>query len=316
MCTFTEFFSCFSLRKYVLEVIFVFFLCIYVVDSFAADTCSEGYGLATNGEVVLGNSTFIVSEDGFCPNGYDVYSRTDDYLYPILPASDLCAPLQHPANGVCTAYAQGGCSSGRFDTAINNSTFIMTEDGFCPSGYEEYTVYQDYMYPLPSGSILCGEGSYAKNGTCTAYPQGNCPSGFVNQTSYTTVWALPLDASGNCPSGYERFEYPTDEIFACDTYTSHITASTQSCLLMCENSQIYTEVGTCGTLCSLGITTFRTRKDDGTTYIYPLYSTKQITPSVNIELEGGGVCYINLVPGNTEGSVNFEYGNNAYHTVQ
>lgn len=291
-------------------------LCVFNKSVFAEDVCSSGYDFAKNGEIVLGSTTFIVSEDGFCPSGYDVYSRTDDYLYPILPASELCAPLQHPATGVCTPYAQGGCPVDRFDTAVNNATFIMTEDGFCPSGYEEYTVYQDYMYPLPDNSILCGEGTYAKSGVCTPFPQGTCPNGFLNQTSYTTVWALPLDSQGKCPSGYEKFEYPTEEIFACDTYTPHVTSDTQSCLLMCDNSQIYTEVGTCGELCKLGFTTLRTRKEDGTTYVFPLYSTKQVSPSINVEL-GKGVCYVNLAPGNGTGAINVsDDAGNEYHTVE
>ena len=172
-------------------------------DSFAAASCLSGYKVASHGSNPIANTSLIASEDGYCPSGYTNYVRTDSYLYPLMEDSILCAPGQYRANGTCRSYSQGSCPSGRYDSAIVSSTFIASEDGYCPTNYSNYTRSDDYVYPLVTTNNLCPDGQYRANGTCTSYAQSTCPSGYYSYSlNSATIAAQDNNA---CPANYTTY---------------------------------------------------------------------------------------------------------------
>lgn len=194
--------------------------------------------------------------------------------------------------------------------SLNANTFILSDDGNCYAGYEPYSRTGNDIYPLVDSSVLCPPGQFPANGTCTAYSAGTCPDGMLNtaaSSATSTTWATMTN--GACPSGYAEQTISTIES-ACDTYDNHITAETPACLLMCTNGNIYTELNSCAALCN-GQNTLKT----STGLVFPMYATKQITPSLNVKV-GNDVCYVNLVTGGQSDSINIKYKDIVYHTVK
>ena len=310
-----------KVSKYFCVVCYVF----VITKAVFAASCATGYGVmahdidldfnintqlpdaVTATTKALNANTFTLSDDGNCYSGYEPFARTDGVIYPLVEDSDLCADGYYRANGTCTAYTSGGCPTGRYNSAVNNATFVGSEDGSCYSGFDSYTRTDDYIYPLVESSILCPAGQYMANGTCTSYGAGTCPENMRNTTLNTATWATMTN--GACPSNYVAETISAIE-FACDSYDSQITSETPACLLMCTNGNIFTEVGSCASLC-VGHHKLKT----GNGLEFPMYATKQITPSINIGI-GNNTCYVNLVPGRTTGAIHVIYNDTIYHTVK
>ena len=256
----------------------------------------------------LNANTFILSDDGNCYSGYEPYTHTGSDIYPLIEDSDLCANGYYRSNGECVAYASGGCPSGRYNSAVVSTTFTASEDGNCYAGYDTYSRSGDDVYPLvDSSTVLCPPGQYMANGVCTAYKAGTCPENMLDTTTNSSTWS-PM-SGGVCPSGYIEQTIATVES-ACDTYDNNITDETPACLLMCTNGNIYTELNSCAALCN-GQNTLKT----STGLVFPMYATKQITPSLNVKV-GNNVCYVNLVTGGQSDSINIKYKDIVYHTVK
>ena len=64
----------------------------------------------------------------------------------------------------------------------------------------------------------------------------------------------------------------------------------KTCVNFCGDGELTTGVGGCSALCGAGATTLRT----STGLKYPLWATKQTTPSINIGFPSGERCYVNL----------------------
>lgn len=257
----------------------------------------------------LNANTFILSDDGNCYAGYEPYTKTGGDVYPLIENSDLCENGYYRANGTCTPFTDGGCPSGRYNSAVMNTTFVASEDGNCYNGFDVYSRKGDDVYPLLDSSslVLCDAGQYPANGICTPYSVGTCPENMLNTTVNSATWATMTN--GVCPSNYVEQSIEIIE-YACDTYENHITSDTPACLLMCANGNIFTEVNSCAALCP---DHHKFMTDTGLEF--PMYATKQITPSLNIQL-GKNTCYVNLVPGNKSESIHIKYNEQTYHTVK
>lgn len=306
---------------------FLVLVCLVFVftDTVFAASCANGYEVmahdidfdfnintqlpdaVTASTKALNTNTFMLSDDGNCYSGYEPYTKTGGAVYPLIEDSDLCADGYYRANGNCVAYTSGGCPTGRYNSAVNNATFGASEDGNCYSGFENYTCLDDYVYPLVDSEILCPAGQYRANGTCTTYSAGTCPENMLNTTTNTATWATMTN--GVCPSNYTEETINAIE-FACDTYDSQITSETPACLLMCTNGNVFTEVNSCAPLCP----EYHKLKTS-TGLEFPIYATKQTTPSINLGV-GNNTCYVNLVPGKKTGAIHVEYNDTTYHTVK
>ena len=303
-----------------------FALVLCTSGAFAA-SCGTGYAVAvhsvdfdfnietltpdavSNTAKSLNSATFILTDDSNCYAGYEPYSRTGNDIYPLVEDSDLCPDGYYRAGGECVAYTSGGCPSGRYNSAVISTTFIASDDGNCYAGYDSYSRTGNDIYPLVDSSVLCPPGQFPANGTCTAYSAGTCPDGMLNTTASSatsTTWATMTN--GACPTNYTEQEITAIE-FACDSYVSRVTSETPACLLMCNNGLIFTEVNSCAALCSE-----HNKLKTSTGLEFPMYSSKQITPSINIKV-GKNVCYVNLVPGSESDAIQIKYDEQIYHTV-
>ncbi len=273
---------------------------------FDFDVATATPNLVASESKSLNANTFILSDDGNCYAGYEPYLRTGNDVYPLVEDSDLCPDGYYRSNGACVVFASGGCPSGRYNSATVSTTFIPSEDGNCYSGYDTYSRTGNDIYPLVDSSVLCLPGQYPANGTCTAYSAGTCPENMLNTTTNSSTWTTMTN--GACPTNYTEQEITAIE-FACDSYISRVTSETPACLLMCNNGLIFTEVNSCAALCNE-----HNKLKTSTGLEFPMYASKQITPSLNIKV-GKNVCYVNLVPGSETDAIQIKYDEQIYHTV-
>ncbi len=191
-----------------------------------------------------------------------------------------------------------------------SGTFIFAPDGECPDGYDIYKITNDYVKPMVTDAILCPDGQYMVSGTCKSYGKGNCPDGLYNAIVSSDVIVAPSEDT--CPNGYENYEI-IDTV--CDSYGFAVTDDIKTCVIMCDGG-VYTELGTCGSLCGHGAQSFNIKNGTGETYKYPIYSEKQIAPSLNVGF-GENVCYVNLLPGTGRGTLNIRTEDGkSYHVVK
>ena len=186
---------------------------------FDYDTTTNELSVITDTDKPIATTSVIETEDGYCPSGYTQYTRGDDYLYPVVETPVTCGAGQYPANGTCTSYTVGDCPSGRYNSAVVNTSMIASEDGYCPSGYTSYTRRDDYIYPLVIGTTLCGAGQYPANGVCTNYAQSSCPNDYVSYALNDNTFAQQTD--GACATNYTQYANMPN----CDISTDGVCAN-------------------------------------------------------------------------------------------
>ena len=218
----------------------------------------------------------------------------------------LCTNGYSSNNSTCTSYAVHDCNSGYYEQTSNHETFIGVYDNKCAvatykkKSVPNTTVVLTYR-GMVSGSetLLCSNGYSSNNSTCTNYASGYCWTGYYDMNLGATTFSE--QTNGACASNTHSFTAT-----ACG-----YAPTTETCLDVCGDGQMYTGVGTCASLCEMGVTTFRT----STGLVIPMWSTKQITPSINIGINNS-VCYVNLEPGTTSVSaVMIQYDDTIYHTT-
>ena len=317
-------------------LVLVFCICINI-DVFGAQIVGSEITLCSNGYSANGSSCASYSQNN-CDSGYHDILASDAFIAPqetecryatykkqtlpdittylvyngILIGSEttLCSNGYSTNGSSCTSYSQNNCDSGYYDPIGNQTSFVAPENELCRvTGYKQ-TVCPDTTINIVYNGILIGSeitlcsNGYSTNGSsCTSYSNGYCPDDYYDlnngETTFTGLTA------GSCGSGYKT--YVADS--ACG-----YSLSGSTCVDLCVNGLMTTDVGTCASLCSLGVTTLRT----STGLIVPMWSEKQTTPSVNLGINDGqhsGVCYVNLVPGATEASaIMFKFDNTVYHT--
>ena len=147
---------------------------------------------------------------------------------------------------------------------------------------------------------LCDNGFRVNNSSCSTYAAGECPENYQDLALNTNT--ISTLTNGSCATNYQTFILNQQ----CDANTTDAI-----CGILCSGGLNYTDVGTCAELCGGGYTMLKT----GTGLSFPLYATKQITPSINVQV-GEDVCYVNLVPGRGSNAINVQYNNQTYHTVK
>ena len=258
-------------------------------------------------------STFMKPEGGLCKIGGYVLLEIPDDVVPIYngfimgSAVTLCdAGHMVNNNGSCVPYAQGNCHTNDSDLAADSSSFMGLNNGACLIGGYQIKEIPDGVYGIFGGFImgsevtLCNNGFLVNNGSCSTYTTGECPENYqdlaLNDNTMTKL------TNGSCASGYQTFTINQQ----CDENTNDAI-----CAILCSNGLNYTDVGTCAELCPGEHHILRA----GTDLSYPMYATKQITPSINLGI-GNSVCYVNLVPGRVEGALHIKYNNQTYHAVK
>ena len=279
-------------------------------------TCPNNYTDQTGVDILA--TTFMAPVDGRCTNGAYEYRVIPDTFVPIYngftdgTAVTLCGNGYLSGNS-CVQYTTGNCDTGYYnDASVNAATFMAPVDGRCTNGAYEYrTGLPDTMYPIYNGFTdgtvvtLCGVGQYLANGTtCTSYVQDDCPNNMIDITTNDEFFTKTN--LGVCGTNYDIYNIHQQ----CDSNTTD-----SMCAVLCSDGLQYTDVGTCATLCELGVTTLNAKKNDGTILTWPVYSTKQITPSMAVGLNGG-VCWVNLLEGAGNDALNVNYNNTTYHTVR
>lgn len=198
----------------------------------------------------------------------------------------LCANGYSPNGTTCTTYGVGDCSADYYDVKAGATTFVSSVNDSCSvAGYKSRTLPDTTIeliyYGMVVGSeiLLCDNGYSPDNSTCTTYQQNDCPSEYYGINAGGTSFATTNN--GSCASGYHSY-------IAEDSCGFEPAGST--CISYCENGDMTTGAGGCSTLCGAGATTLRT----STGLKYPLWATKQTTPSINIGFPSGERCYVNL----------------------
>ncbi len=290
---------------------------IYVNAGFSS-SCPSGYATLGVEKHIdtqytdFSESTFMAVEGGLCKiGGYALLEIPDDVVavyngFVMGTAVTLCDEGYAPNNGACVAYTQGTCQQDDDNLELNSSSFMALDNGLCKiGGYSAKEMPED-VYPVYNGFVmgaevtLCDNGFQVNNGSCSTYSAGDCPTNYqdilLNSNTMATL------TNGSCASGYQTFLLNQQ----CDENTDDAI-----CGILCTGGLNYTDIGTCAAICPGEHTTLRT----STGLIFPMYSEKQITPSLNIQV-GNNVCYVNLVSGASDDAINIKYNNTTYHTVK
>lgn len=321
----------------------LFFCCVFINSSrvMGAEIVGSPILLCENGYSADGSTCTTYNDGGRCDSGYYQLISTDSFIAPqetecryatykkvTLPDTamypmyfgvlvgdpvTLCTNGYSTDGSTCTTYTQKNCDAGYHTPTGNQSSFTAPESDLCQiAGYSKKTYPDTTAYVIYNGLIvgseitLCTNGYSADGSTCTTYSNGYCPNDYYDLNNGDATFAGFTDfVGGVCGTGYHAYTAES----GCGYSLSGTT-----CVDLCTNGSMTTDIGTCASLCDLGVTTLRT----STGLIIPMWSTKQITPSVNIGINDGeneSVCYVNLVPGATnESAIMFKFDDKLYHT--
>lgn len=248
-----------------------------------ADTCSPGY-------YVENNDCIICPKDYACPDGkYKHFCTT-------------LSPAQYTEDVGATE-------------CINCPTEINYHDGFshiyhyrgeggglkgCRAYWEHDTEhgrlrfscqYSEEGYDIGRLTSKCMMEAVSCNaGYATAYK----PNKWGQYFSWDNSFAAANGSEPCTPAGIGNYS-PDLEVVAtkCPDGTS-------------THTDIATSIDDCKPLCTGGATQLHAGK-----YTFSLWKDKSTTPSLNIRMPGGDICYINTAIG--LGTVNFQYNNIIYH---
>lgn len=319
--------------------------------SYGAELVKFGAKLCGPGQQ-LSNGNCVEKEQGVCPAGYfqtviesttfaglqlrvqcgNVYSKYEmpSELYPIYNGvlvkfgPTLCAGDEQVSNGACVPKRKGICPDGYYRTVIGQNTFSAQSisDQQCMNAYTEYQA-PDYIELIYNGILvnfgptLCGAGKFLSNGACVPRERGDCPTNFYDvtgdmynsskteegETIITKINVLlPTNQDGTCKSGYSNYGLSQNCVEGINA---------PLCAVLCDSGLWYTGVGTCAEPCDGGVTHLRT----STGLSVPVYATQQITPSLRVLTSGGDMCYINALPGESDGTLNIQRADQIYHVT-
>ena len=285
----------------------------YSIDGSACRTYSRGVCSSGNIMIDTSRTTFkSTTSGGTCAdNAYVVVTLPSQFeilnSYTTGPERKVCNNGYSIDGSSCRTYTQGVCSSGNVMINMPNTSLkSTTSNGTCPNSLNAVALPSQFeilnSYTLGPAPVVCTNGYSSNRTSCTAYTRGNCPTNYKNLNVDTATFAT--QTNGACPSA--------DYVLNADMDGCRLDTNGSTCVDFCAGSGQLTGVGTCASLCTAGATTLRT----STGLILPLWSTKQITPSLNVKI-GNDVCYVNLVPGQTnESAIMLDVGGTAYHTLE
>lgn len=293
---------------------------------FGAKLCAPGYHLS-NGECAeivrdvcpAGYYRTLIQQDVFRALGMNVacqstYTRRplpdaffaiyNGVLFKFGPA--LCASGENWTPDGCQPHQQSVCPDNFYRTRFNASTFwaqsVSTAN--CRTSYALYEL-PEFINIIYNGTLvsfgapLCSSGQYLSDGVCTARTRGDCPEKFydLDLGSDTTIKPAPM---GKCETGYGVYSPMRD----CGAYGDALM-----CATLCSGDDVYTGVGTCAALCDGPFKQMRV----STGLSIPLYSAVQATPSLNVMMLDGTICYGNAMPGTASGTLNISNGEQTWH---
>lgn len=279
-----------------------------------ASECRDGYDVMEHVDA----GTFTRPVYDVCQfTGYKLVEIPDDF-YPIYSAFVFGAEVPLCENGhlngtTCEPFDQSVCDNGYYDLFSPSSSFVSMVDGECRyTGYQNTNITDDF-YAIYSGFVfgdevaLCGPGTHPTADGCVADTQGDCPREYVEMSGSDAV--LEKLSLGKCGTGYHNYQFSEQ----CNQNPSGVM-----CADVCDNDLFYTDIGTCATPCAQGATQLKIAKTNGEILSFPMWSTKQITPSVNFGFANGAVCYVNLLEGHTTDALHVSHPTNGkvYHTVR
>ncbi len=176
----------------------------------------------------------------------------------------------------------------------------------CASGYEMYTapVY-NFLYPLPDTTSRCPVGQYYSSGTCVSYAHTDCPTGYYD-CAPTNAFAI-YNSNNECDTNYSSY----GDVTLCPLYgVGDDTA--KFCTPLCNYGYNHTHADTCARACPYPN---MSAMHSSLGHRWPLYLDKTTFPALNIRTTDG-TCYINLLPGIANGTMNFRYQDGEYHAVE
>ena len=259
--------------------------------SFADTGCGDGYvGI----EHAIAN-TIMMPMDGMCDGGYVL----KDVPYGVFPAngSSVGSGVQlcdgYWSGTTCNPRSIADCEYGQYGIYYTN-VVMAPMDGKCDGGF----VIKNVDGITSANGFTAGSGITLNTITHT---QGDCPNEYYDLAVNDNTF-FKLNQSGTCTNGVS---YTSEQCRASMPDAPGI------CAILCSNGLEYTDVGTCAELCPGEHHTLKT----STGLSFPLYATKQVTPSINIQM-GENVCYVNLINGRASNAINVQYNNKIYHTVK
>lgn len=220
----------------------------------------------------------------------------------------LCSNGYSPDGSSCSTYSRGDCASNYHEIVTNATSFVSPTSNVCSaSGYKKHTMPDTSTTITYHGAVLgdeitlCTNGYSADGSTCSTYGTSNCPTDYYNVNVGATSF---VENNGSCASGYSQY-------IAEDSCGFEPDGST--CVNFCSGSELMTGTGGCSALCSAGATVFRV----STGLRYPLWATKQTTPSLNVGFANGGRCYMSLTSEPTDSqSLWVQWENNKMHATK
>ena len=248
-----------------------------------------------------------VSQNG-CAPGYEMYTApVHNFLYPLPDTTSRCPAGQYYSSGTCVSYAQSGCETGyvhapqtwfatTFDTKIAND---------CAPGYKTLAVNHNVAYVVSSFNAKCGVGYHPTKSGCVANTNDNCPSGYYG-CAPTNSFAI-YNSNGECDTNYSSY----GDVALCPLYgVGDDTAG--FCTPLCDYGYNHTHADTCARSCPYPN---MSAMHSSLGHNWPLYLDKTTFPALNVQTNDG-TCYINLLPGNINGTLNFKYQDREYHVVE
>jgi len=289
------------------RVALVFPICcaFFCVAAHADGACGSGYTVADTDDISYG--TFVHSIQNECQPGYQKYSS--DYSLAYIAARDVetrCPSGQYYSSGSCVSYTRGGCENGFVDAtpSVSSSTFEPHHANECYGGYDTMVVHRDVGYPIFSFNAKCGVGYYPTANGCAARSQSDCPTGY-GELVPTTAFAR-YNANDECDTNYTDY----GDTPVCAQYLGVNTSDT--CTTLCNYGYNHTHADTCARPCN---DLHYLMTSNGIQL--PLYLDKTTTRAMAFGAPNDGVCYLNLLSGTANGTINMrDEAGNTYHGVQ
>ena len=243
----------------------------------------------------------VVYADDVCGVGYDVYcencttsilsaqagvcDNTALFSAPgvYLVLDEKCESGEYPTVSGCVQPQAGGCVAGYFLSGGSTVNVLSTTGGVC-NGIGLFSAPGVYLMT----DEKCGAGYFPATSGCAQFGTNeSCPDGYYTPRDYFTR----ADADNVCDS--DQISYP-NEVSIC---SNHVVTTEALCTpqLRCQSGE-----------------TLRTSNG----VIVPLWSDVLTTPSLNFGFSDGEICYMNMVSGSENGTINILENNNIYHGVK
>jgi len=291
------------------RVALVFPICcaFFCAVAHADGECTSGYGLVDTDDINFNGIVHTIQNE--CQPGYEKYFGDYRLLYPVARnVVTRCPSGQRYSSGSCVSYSQAGCANGFvYDTvATTVSAFEPAVQNECVPGYVPlYNSSRTAIgYPIFSFSNKCATGYYPTSNGCVARSQSDCPSGYLSVAP--DAGFARYNVNDECDTNYTDY----GDTPVCAQYLGVNTAD--FCTPLCNYGYNHTHADTCARPCN---DLHYLMTSNGIQL--PLYLDKTTTRAMAFGAPNDGVCYLNLLSGTANGTINMrDEAGNTYHGVQ